>query len=49
MSQKSTKELCIIAQKKDAKFDEKKSCALKYDMRNLANFDLALKSLKISL
>ena len=34
MSQKSTKDLCIIAQKK-----EKKSCALKYDKVSKYHFN----------
>ena len=44
---KSTEELCVITLKNDAKFEEKLSCALKNDMRNLSNFDPTLKSLKI--
>ena len=43
---KSTEELCVITLKNDAKFEEKLSCALKNDMRNLSNFDPTLKSLK---
>ena len=48
MSQKSTEEVCVIALKNDAKFEEELTCALKNDMRNLAKFDiLTLESLKI--
>ena len=46
-SQKSTEELCVIILKNDAKFEEELTCALKNDMRNLANFDSTLESLKI--
>ena len=33
--------------KNNAKFEEKMTCALKNDMRNLTNFDSTLKGLKI--
>ena len=33
--------------KNDAKFEDELTCALKSDMKNLANFDPTLKSLKI--
>ena len=35
---KSTEELCVITLENDAKFEEELTCALKNDMRNLANF-----------
>ena len=35
--------------KSDAKFKEKLACGFKYDMGNLVNFTLPIKSLKISL
>ena len=47
LSQKSTKELCVITMKSDAKFEKELTSALKNDMRNLANFDPTLKSVKI--
>ena len=43
----STEELCVITLKNDVKFEEKLTCALKNDMRNLANFDPTFESLKI--
>ena len=39
MSLKFTGELCVIAMKNDANFDEQLTCQLKTDMRNLTNFD----------
>ena len=47
LSQKSTEELCVITLKNDVKFEEELTCALKYDMKNLTNFDSTLGSLKI--
>ena len=35
---KITEELCFMTQKTDAKSEEKLTCGLKNDMRNLANF-----------
>ena len=35
---KSTEELYFIALEYDAKFEEKPTCGLENDMRNLANF-----------
>ena len=35
---KSEKELCLMSQKTDAKFEGKLTCAFKIDMMNLANF-----------
>ena len=46
MSQKRAEELSVITLKEDAKFGEELTCALKNDMRNLANFYLTLESLK---
>ena len=40
MSLKFTEELCLVTMKDDAKFEEKLTCHLKIDMRNLTNFDL---------
>ena len=47
LSEKSTEELCVITLRNDAKFEEKLTCILKNDMRNLANFNPILESLKI--
>ena len=47
LSQKSTEELCVITLKNDEKFQEELTCALKNEMRNLANFDPTVESLKI--
>ena len=33
----------VITLKNDAKFEQELTCALKHDVRNLANFDTALK------
>ena len=44
---KSTEDLCVITLKNDAKLEEELTHALKNDMRNLANFDPTLKSLKM--
>ena len=43
----SLEELCVITWKNDVKFEEELTCALKNNMRNLANFDSTLESLKI--
>ena len=37
-SEKNTEELSLMTLKSDAKFKEKLTCGLKYDMRNLVNF-----------
>ena len=47
LSQKSTEELFVIILKNDANCEEKLTCVLKKDMRNLANFDPTLKKHKI--
>ena len=39
MSLKFTEELRVMTMKNDAKFEEKLTCQLKIDMRNLTNFD----------
>ena len=39
MSLKFTGELCVMAMKNDAKFEEELTCQFKIDMRNLMNFD----------
>ena len=41
-----TKKLCAMTTKNDAKFEERFHCQFKLDMKNLANFYQALKSLK---
>ena len=46
-SKKITEELYVIKLKNDAQFEEKLTCPLKNGMRNLANFDSTLESLKI--
>ena len=47
LSQKSTEEVCVITLKNDEKFQEELTCALKNEMKNLANFDPTVESLKI--
>ena len=42
-AKKSTEELCVITPKNDAKFEEELACALKNDVKNLANFDANLR------
>ena len=39
MSLKFTKELCAMAMKNDAKFEEELTCLSKTDKKNLSNFD----------
>ena len=39
MSLKFIEELRVMTMKNDAKFEEKLTCQLKIDMRNLTNFD----------
>ena len=46
-SHKSTEELYVTTLKNGTKFEEELTCALKNDMKNLANFNPRLKSLKI--
>ena len=46
MSLKFTGDLCVMAMKNDAKFEEELSCQFKIDMRNLANFDLSTQNIK---
>ena len=47
MNQKSSEELCVIKLKNDVKFEEELTCGFKNDMRNMANVDSILESLKI--
>ena len=47
LSHNITEDLCVITWANDTKFAEELTCALKNDMRNLANFDPTRKSLKI--
>ena len=50
MTLKFTEELCIMAMKNNAKFEEELTFHFKTDMRNLTNFDLSTqKSKKITL
>ena len=46
VSLKFTGEFCVMTMKNDAKFEEESTCQFKIDMRNLTNFDRALKNLK---
>ena len=39
MSLKSTEELCVMAMKNDANFEEELTCQFKIDMKNLMNLD----------
>ena len=39
MNLKFTGELCVMAMKNDAKFEEELTCQFKIDMRNLTNYD----------
>ena len=49
MTLKFTEELCVMAIKNNAKFEEELTCHFKTDMRNLMNFDLSTwKSQKFS-
>ena len=50
MTLKFTEELCIMAIKNNAKFEEEFTCHFKTDMKNLTNFDSnTQKSKKIAL
>ena len=50
MTLKFTEELCVMAMKNNAKFEEELTCHSKTDMRNLKNFDSnTQKSKKIAL
>ena len=46
MSLKVTEELCVMAMKNDAKFEEKLTCHFKIDMKNLTNFDMSTRKSK---
>ena len=48
MSLNFTRELWVITMKNDSKFEEEITCQFKIDMSNLANFDPAMKNLKIA-
>ena len=39
MNLKFTGEICVMAMKNDAKFEEELTCQFKIDMRNLTNYD----------
>ena len=47
LSYKSTEELSFMTLKRYKNFEEKLTCGLKKDLRNLANFHRALESVKI--
>ena len=50
MTLKFAEELCVMAMKNNAKFEEKLTCHFKTGMRNLTNFDSSnQKSKKIAL
>ena len=50
MTLKFTEELCVMAMKNNAKFEEELTCHFKTDIRNLTNFDSSTwKSKKIAL
>ena len=49
MTLKFTEELCVMAMKNNAKFEEELTCHFKTDMRNFTNFDSTWKSKKIAL
>ena len=50
MTLKFVEELCVMAMKNNAKFEEKLTCHFKTDMRNLMNFHSSTqKSKKIAL
>ena len=50
ISLKFTEDLCLVAKKNDAKFEEELTGHMKIDMRNLSNFDWnTQKSKKIAL
>ena len=50
MTLKLAEELCVMAMKNNAKFEEELTCHFKTDMRNLTNFDSSTqKSKKIAL
>ena len=50
MSLKITEELCVMAMKNDAKFEEELTCRFQLDMGTLTNFESSIqKSKKVSL
>ena len=46
MTLKITEELCVMAMKNNAKFEEEFTCHFKTDNRNLTNFDSSTKKSK---
>ena len=47
LNKQRAEEVCVVTQKNNANFEEELTCPLKNDMKNLANFDPTLESLKI--
>ena len=47
MTLKFSEELCVMAMKNNAKFEEELTCHFKTDMRNLMNFDSSIQKSKI--
>ena len=47
MTLKFSEELCVMAMKNNAKFEEELTCHFKTDMRNLMNFDSSIRKSKI--
>ena len=47
MTLKFTQELCVMAMKNDAKFNEELTCNFKTGMKNLTNFDSSTRKFKI--
>ena len=46
MNLKFAEELCVMAMKNNAKFEEELTCHFKTDMRNLTNFDSSTRKSK---
>ena len=46
MTLKFAEELCVMAMKNNAKFEEELICHFKTDMRNLTNFELSTQKSK---
>ena len=46
MSLKFTEELCVMAMKNDANFEEELACDFKIDMRNFTSFDSSTRKSK---
>ena len=47
MTLRFIEELCVMAMKKNAKFEEELTCHFKTDMRNLTNFDSSTKKIAL--